>query len=90
MNRDESIVSDLSCWAVMSVFAVGLVVLAIHLKSVQIDDAPDYNYEKSRQSVMDRALTSARFFPPTVTARASGFSRRPPQAGQTSSAMYSS
>jgi penicillin-binding protein 2 len=51
MNSDGSIVSDLSCWATMSVFAVGLVVLAIHLKAVQIDDAPDYNYEKSRQSV---------------------------------------
>ena len=51
MNRDESIVSDLSCWATMSVFAVGLVVLAIHLKAVQVDNAPDYNYEKSRQSV---------------------------------------
>ena len=51
MNRDESIVSDLSCWATMSVFATGLLVLAIHLKAVQIDGAPDYNYEKSRQSV---------------------------------------
>lgn len=51
MNRDESIVSDLSCWATMAVFVVGLVVLAVHLKEVQIDAAPDYNYEKARQSV---------------------------------------
>ncbi len=51
MNRDESIVSDLSCWATMVVFIVGLVVLAVNLKEVQIDAAPDYNYEKARQSV---------------------------------------
>ena len=51
MNRDESIVSDLSCWATMVVFIVGLVALAVNLKEVQIDAAPDYNYEKARQSV---------------------------------------
>ncbi len=51
MDRDESIVSDLSCWATMTVFAVGLVVLGAHLKAVQIDAAADYNYEKNRQSV---------------------------------------
>lgn len=51
MNRDESIVSDLSCWATMAGFIIGLVVLAVHLKGVQVDAAPDYNYEKSRQSI---------------------------------------
>ena len=51
MKRDESIVSDLSCWATMAVFVVGLVVLGQHLRAVQVDDAPDYNYEKNRQSV---------------------------------------
>ena len=51
MNRDESIVSDLSCWATMAGFVIGLVVLAVHLKGVQVDAAPDYNYKKARQSV---------------------------------------
>lgn len=51
MNRDESIVSDLSCWATMAIFIVGLLVLAVNLKEVQIDAAPGYNYEKARQSV---------------------------------------
>lgn len=51
MKHDESIVSDLSCWATMAVFVLGLIVLAVHLKAVQVDDAADYNYEKNRQSV---------------------------------------
>jgi penicillin-binding protein 2 len=34
----------------MALFAVGLAVLAVHLKRVQIDGAADYNYEKGRQS----------------------------------------
>ena len=51
MKRDESIVSDLSCWATMAVFSVGLVVLGLRLKAVQVDAAADYNYEKNRQSV---------------------------------------
>lgn len=51
MNREESIVSDLSCWATMAVFVFGLLALAVNLKEVQIDAAPDYNYEKARQSV---------------------------------------
>lgn len=50
MQRDESIVSDLSCWAVTAVFVIGLVTLAVNLKKVQIDDAADYNDEKARQS----------------------------------------
>ncbi|MBQ7234188.1 MAG: penicillin-binding protein 2 [Kiritimatiellae bacterium] len=51
MKREDSIVSDLSCWAVMAVFVAGLAVLAVRLKEVQVDGAPDYNYEKARQSV---------------------------------------
>ena len=51
MDREASIVSDLSCWATMAVFAIGLIVLAVHLKEVQVVASPDYNYEKARQSV---------------------------------------
>jgi penicillin-binding protein 2 len=50
MRREESIVSDFSCWATMAVFVLGLVTLAVRLKEVQIDGAADYNYEKARQS----------------------------------------
>ena len=50
MSRGESIVSDISCWAAMALFAAGLVTLAVHLKRVQIDGAADYTYEKARQS----------------------------------------
>ena len=35
----------------MAVFAAGLAVLAVKLKEIQVDDAADFNYEKSRQSV---------------------------------------
>ena len=35
-------------------------------------------------------LISGRLFPPTVTARDSGFRRCPPHSGQISSTMYSS
>ncbi len=51
MKKFESIVSDLSCWATMAVFIVGLVVLGVRLKAVQVDGAADYNYENTRQSV---------------------------------------
>lgn len=50
MKREASVVSDFSCWATMAVFAIGLVVLAVRLKEVQIDGAADYNYENARQS----------------------------------------
>lgn len=51
MNRDESIVSDLACWAVAAVFVFGLAVLALRLKEVQVEDAADYSYANARQSV---------------------------------------
>ena len=51
MKAEASIVSDASCWATMAVFAVGLIVLAVRLKEVQIDGAADYSYENVRQSV---------------------------------------
>ena len=51
MKRDESMASELSCWAAMALFVIGLSTLAVRLKEVQVDGAADYNYEKSRQSV---------------------------------------
>lgn len=51
MNRDESVVSDLACWAVAALFVFGLAVLALRLKEVQIEDAADYSYANVRQSV---------------------------------------
>ena len=51
MNRDESVVSDLACWAVAAVFVFGLAVLALRLKEVQVEDAADYSYANVRQSV---------------------------------------
>ena len=34
MKREDSIVSDLSCWAVMAVFVAGLAVLAMRLHAL--------------------------------------------------------
>lgn len=51
MSKDESIVSDLSCWAMAAVFVLGLLVLAVKLREVQVDDAADYNYANARQSI---------------------------------------
>ena len=51
MRRDESIVSDLSCWVVAGIFVVGLLVLAVNLREVQVTDAADYNYANARQSI---------------------------------------
>ena len=49
--------------------------------------SPLKNFRASRMLI---PLTSGRLFPPTVTARLSGFRRCPPHSGQTSSTMYSS
>ena len=45
---------------------------------------------KSRASVTDLRQNSSMFSPPTVTARDSFLSRRPPQSGQGDSLMHSS
>lgn len=50
MKRVESIVSDLSCWVLAGVFVLGLIVLAVRLWDVQIDDAADSKYEFTRQA----------------------------------------
>jgi penicillin-binding protein 2 len=51
MLKDESMVKDAFSWVLASIFIVALAVLTTRLKEVQIDDAADYNYAKSRQSV---------------------------------------
>ena len=51
MSKDESIVSDFACWVVAAVFVFGLVVLAVRLKDVQVENAADYGYANVRQSV---------------------------------------
>ena len=43
--------SDVTCWAVAAVFAAGLLVLGVRLKSVQIDGVADSNYDMRRQSL---------------------------------------
>jgi len=59
MKRDESVVSDLSCWVVAAIFAVGLLTLAAKLREVQVTDAADYNYANARQSIR-RVQTAGR------------------------------
>ena len=51
MSRGESIVSDVSCFVMAAVFLVGLVILGVKLKEVQVNDAADYSYANARQSV---------------------------------------
>lgn len=51
MKNEVSIVSDLSCWASAAIYLMGLVVLAVNLKEVQVEDAASYNYASARQSI---------------------------------------
>ena len=50
MSRTDSIASDIACLATAILFAAGLVVLAINLWDVQVEDSAGYSYESSRQS----------------------------------------
>ena len=50
MKRDESIVNDVSCLAIAGFFAIGLILLGVRLKEVQVDGAADYGYANVRQS----------------------------------------
>lgn len=50
-SRDDSIVSDLACLITAAIFALGLIVLLVRLRDVQVDDSASYNYASSRQSV---------------------------------------
>lgn len=51
MRRDDSIVSDVSCWATAVLIVLGLFVLGLRLWHIQIQDAAQYNYAHTRQSV---------------------------------------
>ena len=51
MNSSESIVSDLSCFALAGIILAGLVALAVNLHEVQVNDSADYAYANTRQSV---------------------------------------
>ena len=49
-DEKTSIVSDISVLATGIVFVVGLLVLAVRLKALQVDGAADYDYMRGRQS----------------------------------------
>lgn len=51
MKRDDSSVSRIWCWVSVAIFAIGLIFLAERLKEIQVDDAADYNYANSKQSI---------------------------------------
>lgn len=51
MNGNDSIVSDVACFAVAAVFVLGLFILGVRLKDVQVNGAAGYSYAKNRQSV---------------------------------------
>ena len=59
-NEGESIVSDVSCFVMMAIFIVGLVVLGVKLKEVQVRDSADYSYANARQSVRRVQTTGMR------------------------------
>lgn len=51
-GRDEPrLVGDVTCWATLAVFLLGLVLLAVRLRQVQVDEAAALGYEGQRQSV---------------------------------------
>ena len=60
MSRTDSIVSDLSCWVTAAIFLLGLVVLAVRLRDVQVVESADYSYASSRQSVRRVQTTGPR------------------------------
>lgn len=43
--------SDVSCWVVAGVFVLGIVVLGVRLKAVQVDGVADSKYDLRRQSL---------------------------------------
>jgi len=50
-NSNEAPVSAVACIVLMVLFGVGLAVLAVRLKELQIDGTPELNYAKQRQSI---------------------------------------
>ena len=51
MNDRPSIVSDFACWGAAAAFLLGLVVLAVNLYAVQIEDTAEMRYAAQEQSV---------------------------------------
>jgi len=59
MTKSDAIVSDLSCLIVAGCFMLGLLMLVVKLREVQVTDAADYNYANARQSIR-RVQTAGR------------------------------
>ena len=60
MNDRPSIVSDFACLAVAAVFLVGLLVLAVNLYAVQVDDSAEMRLAAKEQSVRRIRLAAPR------------------------------
>ena len=60
-NDDRpSVVSDLSCWGCAGIFLLGLLVLAVKLREVQVVDSSSYLYSNDRQSLRRVELPGVR------------------------------
>lgn len=51
MKSNAVFVSNLSCFATAGLFVFGLLILAVNLKEVQVEDAASYNLEFDRQAI---------------------------------------
>ena len=60
MDDRPSIVSDFACWAVAGIFLLGLVVLAVNLHAVQVDDSAEMRLAAREQSVRRIRLAAPR------------------------------
>ena len=60
MNDRPSIVSDFACLAVAAVFLIGLLVLAVNLYAVQVDDSAEMRLAAKEQSVRRIRLAAPR------------------------------
>ena len=60
MNDRPSIVSDFACWALSAVFLLGLVVLAVNLYAVQVEDSAEMRLAAREQSVRRVRLAAPR------------------------------
>ncbi len=51
MSKGDDIVSNLACYITAAIFVIGLSILLMRLKDVQVEDSASYNYASSRQSI---------------------------------------
>ena len=51
MSRGEGPSGAFACWSVAAAIFIGLLILAVKLKEVQIEDSADYKYAADRQSI---------------------------------------